>query len=74
MLVYKGVVCLIDENLREVSVSFKTRGSVSVIWLKLKGGEYNFCFILYWFKNKNWKDNVPITPTKSSNIIKLDFW
>jgi len=31
VLVSKGAVCLIDENSREVSVRFQTRGSVSVI-------------------------------------------
>jgi len=31
VLVWKGAVCLIDENSREVSVGFQTRGGVSVI-------------------------------------------
>lgn len=31
-----------DENLREVNVSFKTRGGVFVILIELGGGECNF--------------------------------
>jgi hypothetical protein len=42
MLMEKGGVCLFDNNLREVNVSFKTRGSVSVILVNLKGGVCNF--------------------------------
>jgi len=32
---------------REVSVSFKTRGGVSIIFIELGGGEYNFLFFLW---------------------------
>jgi len=45
VLIVKGSVCQFDENLREVSVSFKTRGDVSVILIDLRGGECNFPFI-----------------------------
>jgi hypothetical protein len=38
----KGGVCLFKENLREVNVSFKTTGGVSVIFIDLEGGECNF--------------------------------
>jgi len=37
----KGNVCLFDENLREVSVYFKTRGGVIAILIELRGGECN---------------------------------
>jgi hypothetical protein len=38
VLIVKGGVCLFNKNLREVSVSFKTRGDVSVILINLRGG------------------------------------
>jgi len=38
----KGNICLFDENSREVSVSFKTRGDVIVILINLRGGGCNF--------------------------------
>jgi len=38
----RGGVCLLDENLREVNVRFKTKGGVSVISIDLKGGDCNF--------------------------------
>ena len=47
MLIVKGGVCQFDENLREVSVSFKTREDVSVILIDLKRGECNFPFNLW---------------------------
>jgi hypothetical protein len=37
----KGSVNLFYENLREVSVSFKNRGGVSVILINLRGGDCN---------------------------------
>lgn len=42
MLIVKGGVCQFDENLREVSVNFKTRRDASVILIDLRGGECNF--------------------------------
>ena len=42
----KGGVCLLNENLREVIVYFKTRGDVSVILINLRGGGSNYPFIL----------------------------
>ena len=42
MLTTKGGVCLIDENLREVNVIFKTREDVYVISMELRGGGCNF--------------------------------
>ena len=38
----KGGVCLLNENLREVIVYFKTRGDVSVIFIDFRGGGCNF--------------------------------
>jgi len=38
----KRNICLFDENLREVSVYFKTRGGVIAILIELRGGECNF--------------------------------
>jgi len=38
----KENVCLFDENLREVSVYFKTRGVVIAILIELRRGECNF--------------------------------
>jgi hypothetical protein len=35
-------VCLFDENLREINVSFKIRGDVSVILINLRRGRCNF--------------------------------
>jgi hypothetical protein len=35
-------VCLFDENLREINVSFKIRRDVSVILINLRGGRCNF--------------------------------
>jgi len=37
-----GGVCLFDRNLREVNVSFKTRGGLTIILINLRGGECNF--------------------------------
>jgi hypothetical protein len=42
----KGSVNLFYENLREVSVSFKNRGGVSVILINLRGGDCNLPFII----------------------------
>ena len=42
MLEVEEGVCLFDENSREVSVSFKTRGDVSVILINLREGGCNF--------------------------------
>jgi hypothetical protein len=42
VLTSKGCVCIFHESSREVSVSFKTRGGVGVIFINLKGGECNF--------------------------------
>jgi len=36
LIIVKGGVCQFDKNLREVSVSFKTRGDVSVILIDLR--------------------------------------
>jgi hypothetical protein len=44
VLIEKGGVCVFDKNLREVSVSFKIRGGVSVILLYFKGGDCNFSY------------------------------
>jgi len=38
----KGGICLLNENIREVIVCFKTIGGVSVIFIDLGGGECNF--------------------------------
>ena len=46
MLTSKGWVCIYHERSREVSVSFKTRGGVGVIFINLKGGECNFPIII----------------------------
>jgi hypothetical protein len=45
VLIEKGGVCLFKKNLREVCVSFKTKGGVPVILVNLKGGECNFPYI-----------------------------
>jgi len=42
VLMKNGGVCVFDENLREISVSFKTKEGVSVILVKLRRGERNF--------------------------------
>jgi len=42
VLMEKGGVCVFDDNLREVNVCFKIRGSVNVILVNLKGDECNF--------------------------------
>jgi hypothetical protein len=38
----KGGVCLFDENLRNVNVSFQIRGGVSVVLIDIRGGDCNF--------------------------------
>jgi hypothetical protein len=38
----KGYVSLFYENLREVSVNFKIKGGVSVIYIDFRGGECNY--------------------------------
>jgi hypothetical protein len=38
----KGGVCLFDENLRKVNVSFQIRGGVSVVVIDIRGGDCNF--------------------------------
>ena len=42
VLTSKGYVCLFHENSREVSVSFKTKEGVCVIFINLRGGGCNF--------------------------------
>jgi hypothetical protein len=42
VLTSKGCVCIFHESSREVSVSFKTRVGVGVIFINLMGGECNF--------------------------------
>jgi len=37
----KGGICLFKQQIREVSVKFKTKGGVSVIYKYLRGGECN---------------------------------
>ena len=46
VLTKNGGVCLFVENLREISVHFKTKGGVSTILINLRGGECNFLYIL----------------------------
>jgi len=38
----KGDICLLNENIREIIVCFKTRGDVNVIFIDLGRGECNF--------------------------------
>jgi len=47
VLTKKGCACLFYENLREVSVSFETRGGISVVLIKLRGGECNLPLYKY---------------------------
>jgi len=44
VLMKKSDVCLFDENLREVSVYFKTRGDVTFILIELREGECNLLY------------------------------
>jgi len=46
VLIENGGVCLFKKSLREVSVSFKIRGGVSVILVNHRGGVCNFPLIL----------------------------
>jgi len=61
-LMEKGGVCVFDENLREISVCFKTRRGISVILVNLRGDECNFpvkILIIYAdSKDKNVKLNM----------------
>jgi hypothetical protein len=43
----KVCACLLYESLREVSVSFETRGGVGVVLINLGGCECNFPLIFY---------------------------
>jgi len=43
-VITKGGVCLLNENLREVIVCFKIRGSVSVIFIHFREGGVIFLF------------------------------
>lgn len=49
VLIMRGCVCLLHDNLREINVKFKTRGGVSVISIDLMGGDCNFPLMLTFY-------------------------